>query len=425
VTILLGDDGEQRALALDAEADAAMRRSDFAIPSGVDGGPVAYFAGNSLGLQPRHAADAVRETLDAWAALGVEGHTRGTHPWIAYHDELRDAAARVVGARPGEAVIMNTLTVNLHTMLSTFWQPAGGRFRIVVEHDAFPSDRYAVDSHAQLLGLEPDDAVIKLVPSDPGVGITVADVEGCLAEHEDSILLVMLGGINFRTGALLDIQAITEVVRGHGALAGWDLAHVAGNVPLQLHDWDVDFAVWCTYKYLNAGPGSLGGCFVHERWGARTDLPRPSGWWGNDPETRFEMTEHFTARRGTDGWQVSNPPILSMAAVRGSLSLFDEVGMPAIRDRSLRLTGFLEQLLDEVAGTCPCRIVTPRDPARRGAQLSVEVADAALVTKRLASEHGVIADDRPPNIVRFAPAPLYTTFHDCWRAATALREVMS
>ncbi len=421
---LLGIDGEQHALALDGEHDAACRRDDFSMPLGADGRPTAYFAGNSLGLQPRQAAEAVREVLDAWAALGVEGHAQGSHPWIDYHDELRDAAARVVGALPGEAVIMNTLTVNLHTMLSTFWRPRDAPGRIVVEHDAFPSDRYAVDSHARLLDLDPDEAVVKLRPSDPSAGITAADVERCFDEHGDSIALVMLGGINFRTGALLDIPAITEVVHRRRALAGWDLAHVAGNVPLQLHDWNVDFAVWCTYKYLNAGPGSLGGCFVHERWGGQTDLPRPSGWWGNDPETRFEMTEEFTARSGAEGWQVSNPPILSMAAVRGSLAVFDDVGMAAVRARSMRLTGYLETLLDEVATSRACRIITPRDPARRGAQLSVEVADAALTTKRLASEHGVIADDRPPNIIRFAPAPLYTTFHDCWRAAAALAEVL-
>jgi kynureninase len=424
VTSLI-DAAEQQSLQLDTLSDPAQRRDEFAIPAGPDGGPVAYFAGNSLGLQPRRVVQAVHEVLDSWAQRGVEGHLHGPHPWMPYHQELREPAARLVGALAHEVVVMNSLTVNLHAMFSSFYRPTAERFRIVVEYDAFPSDRYAADSCAALHGLDPADAVIRLRPSAGAPGLSAEDVAECLERHRGSVAVVMLGAVNFRTGALLDIGAITDLVHAHGALAGWDLAHAAGNVPLSLHDHDVDFAVWCSYKYLNSGPGSLAGCFVHQRWGLDPAVPRPSGWWGHDPHSRFAMPDRFQAQPGADGWQVSNPPILSMAAVRASLELFDEVGMDAIRQRSVRLTGHLEALLDPVCDRHGCRIITPRHPAQRGAQLSVEVVDASAVSAQLAARFGVIADERPPNIVRFAPAPLYTSFHDCWRAARALEEVLS
>jgi kynureninase len=412
------------AAALDAQADPACKREEFALPVGPDGTVAAYFAGNSLGLRPARVISAVHEALDSWGQLGVAGHTTGAHPWMPYHTELRESVARLVGAKPGEAVIMNSLTVNLHMMMSTFYRPTAERYRIVVEYDAFPSDRYAVDSQAALHGFDPTDAIITLRPQPGSDGITPDDVAAVLADIGDTVALVLLGGINFRTGALLDVPAITRLAHTAGAVAGWDFAHAAGNVPLSLHDWDIDFAIWCTYKYLNSGPGALGGCFVHERNSSDPTLPRPSGWWGQDPATRFAMPEAFTAQPGAEGWQVSNPPIMSMAAVRASLEMFDEIGMDAIRTRSLKLTGFLESLLDQLAAA-PFRIVTPRDPARRGAQLSIEVDDAAKVTEHLAEHHGVVADDRPPNIIRLAPAPLYTSFHDCVRAVVALDRELS
>lgn len=414
---------EQGALTLDREPDPACRRVEFALPV-VGGREVAYFACNSLGLQPRRAADAVRDVLDAWGRFGVEGHEQGAHPWMPYHEELRGPVARLVGAHEREAVVMNSLTVNLHLLMSSFYRPSSERFQIVVEYDAFPSDRYAVDSQAVLHGFDPTDAVVPLRP-DPGEpGLTPEVVARYLAEHGASVAVVLLGGVNYRSGAYLDVPAITERTHAAGAIAGWDFAHATGNVPLHLHDWDVDFAVWCSYKYLNAGPGSLGGAFVHSRHADDPTVPRPSGWWGHDPATRFSMPDRFVAQPGAESWQLSNPPVLSMAAVRGSLELFDEVGMSAVRARSLRLTGYLEALLDRVCEEHGASIITPRDPARRGAQLSVEVPDAAAVSAALRDRHAVIADARPPNILRFAPAPLYTSFHDCWRAATALDDVL-
>jgi kynureninase len=343
---------------------------------------------------------------------------------MPYHESMRETSARLVGARPGETVIMNSLTVNLHLLMWTFYRPTPNRYRIVVEADAFPSDRYAVDSQAELHGYPPEDAVLGLVPRTGERHLRTEDIVDLLDREGSSIAVVLLGAVNFRTGALLDLAQITAAAHRAGALCGWDLAHAVGNVPLELHDWDVDFAVFCTYKYLNAGPGAAGGAFVHERHGNDLDLPRPAGWWGNDPATRFQMEPRFRARSGADGWQLSNPPILAMAPVRASLDLFDAIGMDALRARSLRLTAFLERVLDAAARQVQLEVVTPRDPNQRGAQLTVEVADAARTTAALHREHGVVTDDRPPRSVRLAPVPLYNTFHDAWRAGVALTAVV-
>ena len=412
---LLGPAGEALAGELDAADDAANRRHLFVVPDGV-----AYLAGNSLGLQPRAAAAAIDDVLQAWATMAVAGHLEGQYPWAPYHETMRDTVARLVGARPGEAVVMNSLTVNVHVMLGSFYRPTPERHRIVIEADVFPSDRYAVMNVARAHGFDPADAVVILRPPDGERELGADHVADFLRREGDSVALVMLSAVDFRTGALLDVPAITAATRRAGAVSMWDLAHAAGNVPLRLHDWDVDVAVWCHYKYVNGGPGAIGGCFVHERHGNDPSLVRPGGWWGHDPATRFDMPFAFEAQPGAAGWQVSNPPILSMAPVRVSLELFDEVGMGALRARSIRLTGFLQRLLDVVAEHRRLEIVTPSDPAQRGAQLSVEVDDAAAVTEALYVRHRVQADDRPPNIIRLAPAPLYNTFHDCWRAAAAL-----
>jgi kynureninase len=420
--LLLGPEGEQYAIQLDS-IDPAPRRDSFSIPL-LQNRRAAYFAGNSLGLRSNDSVDAVHEALTSWGNLGVLGHATGDYPWMPYAESLREMVARLVGAKVGEAVVMNSLTINLHTMLTTFYRPTAAKPGIIVEYDAFPSDRYAVQSHARLAGIDPAAAVIALRPSDESAGITADDVDACLRTNAGRVSVVMLGGVNFRTGVLLDIEAITKVIHAHGCIAGWDLAHAVGNVPLRLHDWDVDFAVWCSYKYLNAGPGSLGGCYVHERFGNDPSLVRPSGWWGHDANSRFAMPDEFVPQPGVEGWQVSNPPILSLASVRASLEMIDEIGMETLRERSIRLTAFLETVLDAVAETCSIRLVTPRDPARRGAQLSIEVDGAGHLTERLVREHGVVGDDRPPNIIRFAPAPLYNSFHDCWRVGVALRETL-
>lgn len=415
-------DGEAEARRLDA-ADPGHRHL-FHVPP-ADGGrhpEAAYLAGNSLGLQPRATRDELAADLDAWGRLGVEGHLEGERPWLPYHELLTAPAARLVGATPAEVVVMNSLTVNLHLLMVSFYRPAGARTRIVIEDSTFPSDSYAVRSQARFHGLDPDTAVVRLRPRAGEDTLRTEDVTAFLAAEGDTVALVLLGGVNYLTGELMDIRAITAAGRAAGAMVGWDLAHAAGNVPLALHDWDVDFAAWCSYKYLNSGPGALAGVFVHERHLGDADLPRFEGWWSTEAATRFEMTPVSRPPATVEAWQISNPPIFAMGPVRTSLGLFDAVGMPALRERSLRLTGYLAGLFDEVTANRPLTVVTPREPERRGCQLSVRIGagSAAELAKRLRHEHGVIADAREPDIIRFAPVPLYSTFHDCWRAAEAL-----
>ncbi|MEH0936024.1 kynureninase [Micromonospora psammae] len=413
---------EQEARRLD-RADPGHRHL-FHVPA-ADGGrysEAAYLAGNSLGLQPRATRDELLADLDAWRRLGVEGHLEAARPWLPYHELLTAPAARLVGGSPAETVVMNSLTVNLHLLMVSFYRPAGKRTRIVIEDTAFPSDSYAVRSQARFHGLDPDATVVRLTPRAGEDTLRTSDVCEFLAAEGDTVALVLLGGVNYLTGELMDIPAITAAGRAAGAVVGWDLAHAVGNVPLALHAWDVDFAAWCSYKYLNSGPGALAGVFVHERHLGDPDLPRFEGWWSTEAATRFEMTPVARPPATVEAWQISNPPIFAMGPVRTSLELFDSVGMAALRERSIRLTGFLEKLLDEVTGGRPLTVVTPRDPARRGCQLSVRIGagSANELAKRLRHEHGVIADAREPDVVRFAPVPLYSTYHDCWRVADAL-----
>ncbi|HEX7743686.1 MAG TPA: kynureninase [Micromonosporaceae bacterium] len=413
---------EEEARALDA-ADPG-HRDLFHIPPATGGryADVAYLAGNSLGLQPRATRPELLEELDAWAALAVEGHLEAARPWLPYHEFLTEPAARLVGARPTETVVMNSLTVNLHLLMVSFYRPSGSRTRILVEDTAFPSDSYAVRSQARFHGLDPDETVVRLRPRPGEDTLRTEDVVGYLRAEGERIALVLLGGVNYLTGELMDIRAITAAGRAAGAVVGWDLAHAAGNVPLALHDWDVDFAAWCSYKYLNSGPGALAGVFIHERHLADPDLPRFEGWWSTEPGTRFQMAPVARPPRTADAWQISNPPIFAMGPVRTSLEIFDKIGMSALRARSERLTGYLERLLDGLPPNLPVSVVTPREPHRRGCQLSLRIGtgSAAELSRRLRHEHGVIADAREPDIVRFAPVPLYSTYHDCWRAADAL-----
>ena len=417
-------DDEANARRLD-ESDPG-HRDLFHIPPAAGGryADVAYFAGNSLGLQPKATVPELLEDLGDWAELGVEGHLGAGRPWLPYHALLTEPAARLVGARPNETVIMNSLSVNLHLLMVSFYRPTADRHRIAIEDAAFPSDSYAVRSQARFHGFDPDDAIVRLRPRDGEDTLRTGDIVERIASGD--IALVLLGAVNYLTGELFDIPAITAAGQAGGAVVGWDLAHAAGNVPLQLHDWGVDFAAWCSYKYLNSGPGALAGAFVHERHVGRTDLPRFEGWWSTAESTRFEMTPTSRPPATVEAWQISNPPIFSMGPVRTSLELFDRVGMSALRERSMRLTAYLESLLDGVATAAPAgrplAIVTPRDPNRRGAQLSVRVANAKQLSDRLRQHRGVIADEREPDIVRLAPVPLYSTYHDCWRAATALGE---
>ncbi len=405
------------------ESDALARfRGEFLFPEAPGGEAALYFAGNSLGLQPKRAREYVLAELDDWARLGVEGHFAARHPWLPYHENLTAAAARLVGARPLEVVVMNTLTVNLHLMMISFYRPTAARYRILIEAGAFPSDRYAVDSQARLHGFDPSVAIVELAPRAGEETLRDDDILAAIAREGGALALVMLGNVNYLTGQAFDMAAITRAAHAVGARAGFDLAHGAGNLEVALHESGADFAVWCSYKYLNGGPGTLGGCFVHERHARDASLPRLQGWWGHDKATRFKMGPRFDAIEGAEGWQLSNPPILQLAALRASFDLFDAATMPALRAKSLALTGYLERLLDAWLKD-EIEIVTPREPARRGAQLSLRVlrgGSRALVA-RLA-ERGVICDHREPDILRVAPAPLYTRFDDVRRLCEILRE---
>ena len=416
---------EDEARALDVADELPTLRERFHVPPYSDG-EAAYFAGNSLGLQPKALRARLEQELTDWAQLGVEGHLEAARPWVSYHEQLRDPAARLVGALPSEVVVMNSLTVNLHLMMVSFYRPSADRFKILIEDSAFPSDSYAVRSQVALHGYDPDDAVVRLKPRSGETALSTDDVVRYLEQHGNEIALILLGTVNYYSGEFLDMEPITAAGHAAGALVGWDLAHAAGNVPTRLHDWDVDWAAWCSYKYLNSGPGAVAGAFVHERHLADRSLPKLAGWWSTDPATRFDMGPVVSPVDTADSWQLSNPPILAIAPVLVSLEMFDEVGMDALREKSVRLTGYLEALLDEAADGRPFDVITPRDPQRRGAQLSVRVRgmDAGKVSGALRRDHGVYADARQPDVIRLAPAPMYCTYHDCWRAARALAEVL-
>ena len=384
-------------------------RSQFHIPPG----HAIYFAGNSLGLQPRKAREYINQELDDWARLGVEGHFHGKHPWLPYHENLTEMTARLVGAKPIEVVVMNTLTVNLHLMMVSFYRPTAKRHKIIVEGGAFPSDQYAVASQVKFHGRVPSESIVELWPRKGEATLRTEDINATIAEQGESLALVMLGNVNYLTGQAFDMQALTEAAHRVGAQAGFNLAHGAGNLLLNLHEWNVDFAVWCSYKYLNAGPGSLAGCFVHERHAHEWQLPRFAGWWGHNKKTRFQMGPEFDPLPGAEGWQLSNPPIFQLAALRASLEIFDSAGMAEIRKKGGRLTGFLEFLLGHLPKDY-CTIITPRDVAQRGSQLSLRLrGNSKELLKDLATK-GVLCDFREPDIIRVAPAPLYNRFADAY-----------
>jgi kynureninase len=411
------------AKALDAADTLASYRSRFAFPARPDGSPVVYLLGNSLGLMPDSARAAVEDEMQRWGTLAIDGWFRGSPSWYEYQDAFREAAGRVVGARPHEVIMMNTLTMNLHVMMISFYRPVGTRTKILMEANAFPSDRYAVASQVRMHGLDPAATVLVARPREGETSLRTEDLEGLLAERGEEIALVMMGGVNYLSGQWLDLERITAAGQAQGCVVGFDLAHAAGNVPLALHDWDVDFAVWCTYKYLNGGPGSIGGCFIHDRHAADHDLPRLTGWWGNDPAVRFEMRESFEPHVGADGWQVSNPSMLSMAPVKASLELFDDVGMEALRAKSVDLTGYVEALL---RGSESDRfdIITPADPGARGCQLSLRIHQGAQQLFAALAERGVVVDFREPDVIRVAPAPFYNSFEDVWTLVDELKRAL-
>jgi len=397
-------------------------RDEFLIPPHQDRDSH-YFCGNSLGLQPRAVRPALSAELDYWGELGVEGHFKGRLPWMDYHEFVRDDLATVVGAQPHEVVAMNTLGVNLHLMMVSFYRPTTERYAILLEAGSFPTDRYALESQVRFHGFDPATALIELESDESNGTISMEAIERALAEHGSRIALVMLPGIQYRTGQVFDLAAITRLANRHGCMVGFDLAHAVGNLPLQLHDSGADFAIWCSYKYLNSGPGAVGGAFVHERH-ARTTLPRFAGWWGHDKTTRFQMGPQFEPTYGADGWQLSNPPILALTPLRVSLEIFRRAGMQRLRGKSLRLTGYLEWLVHSQLSDV-LEVVTPRDPERRGAQLSIRVLGGRERGRSLFEylmEHGIIGDWREPDVIRISPTPLYNRFTDCMAFAGATRD---
>ena len=407
----------------DAADPLARFQSEFHFPPGPDGRPVAYFCGNSLGLLPKTARAAVEREFKAWEELAVEGHFTGDSPWLTYHETLADATARVVGAQPAEVVVMNTLSVNLHLLLVSFYRPTPTRYKLLMEAGAFPSDQYALESQARLHNLEPDDVIVELAPRPGEHTLRTEDIAAKIAELGDSLATVLFGGLNYYTGQVFDMAAITRAGHAVGATVGFDLAHAAGNVVLQLHDWDVDFACWCNYKYLNSGPGGSAGIFVHERFAHRPDLVRLAGWWGHDQSERFQMKKGFRPMPGAAGWQLSNGQILTLAVYRASVALVDEAGgMAVLRAKSEKLTGYLEFLIKELGlPTSKLEIITPANPAERGCQLSLLVHERGRELFDHLATQGIVADWREPNVIRLAPVPLYNSFEDVSRVGAALR----
>ncbi len=413
------------ARSLDEKDPIAGFRSRFRFPKS-QAGAIAeplYFAGNSLGLQPTRAREYIEQELDDWADHGVEGHFAAKNPWLPYHELLTGMTARLVGALPSEVVVMNSLTVNLHLMLVSFYRPTPVRYKILIEGGAFPSDQYAVASQAKLHGYDPADAIVELTPRPGEDCLRDEDILATIEREGEKLALVLLGNVNYRTGQAFNVAAITSEGHRQGALVGFDLAHGAGNLELKLHEQGPDFAVWCSYKYLNAGPGAIAGCFVHERH-HRTELPRFQGWWGHDKATRFRMDSVFKPIASVEAWQLSNPPIFQLAALRASMELFDEASLPALRAKSERLTGYLEFLLNALPGR-PVSILTPTEPERRGAQLSFRVpGNPRALLERLVAL-GVTVDFREPDVIRAAPAPLYNSFLDVYRLVEILGKELS
>src|SRR6266478_4041069 len=415
---------EHFALQLDAEDPLRQFRAKFYLPLGKDDKPVIYFAGNSLGLMPKSARQIVDEELDNWAKLGVDAHHATGTPWYSYHETLLEPIARLVGAKPIEVICMNSLTVNIHLMMATFYHPTKSRFKILMEEPAFPSDTYAIKTQIVHHGLNPKEALILARPRKAELTVRTEDIVDLIQKHGDQLAVIMIGGVNFFTGQLFDIPTITSAAQKHGIIVGFDLAHAIGNVPLALHDWNVDFAVWWSYKYLNAGPGAVAGAFVHERHATNTKLPRLAGWFGNDPNTRFRLhlEPDFIPVASADGWQISNPPIFSMAPLRASLAIFDQAGgIGPLRAKSTKLTGYLEFLLTE-SGSKKFSVITPRDPNGRGCQLSILAHQHPKEWHEELVAAGVKCDFREPNVIRVAPTPLYNTFHEVWRFAKILVE---
>jgi kynureninase len=416
----------EQAAALDRADPLASYRMRFHMPQH-QGQDEIYLCGNSLGLQPRDTERYVREELEDWQRLGVKGHFDGRRPWMPYHEFATERTARLVGAKPVEVVNMNSLTVNLHLMMTSFYRPTQGRHKLLIERGAFPSDHYAVESQVRLHGFDPDQSLVELGAKSGDPHIPVEEIEALLEAEGDEIALVMLPGVQYYSGQVFDLKRIAAAGHRAGCLVGFDLAHAVGNLALQLHDSGADFAVWCNYKYMNAGPGAVAGCFVHERHAHAFDLPRLAGWWGHDKSSRFRMGPEFVPMAGAEGWQLSNPPILGLAPLLASLDIFDEAGMPALREKSLKLTGYLEFLLKEKLAE-HVDILTTADPSQRGCQLSLRLHKGRDAARRVFEQlegAGVTGDWREPDVIRVAPVPLYNSFADVFRFVEILGEFVA
>jgi len=406
--------GAEFAAEMDASDPLTHFRERFFFPKTKSGEDCIYLCGHSLGLQPKSAKSYIDQELEDWAKLGVEGHFHARNPWMPYHRLLRDQTAAIVGAQPAEVVVMNSLTVNLHLMMASFYRPAPQRFKILIERGAFPSDQYAVQSQIRFHGFDPEAGLLELTPREGESCLREEDIKQVIEREGESISLILLGGVNYATGQVFDMASITNAGHRKGCVVAFDLAHAAGNIPLQLHDWGPDFAVWCSYKYLNGGPGCVAGCFVHERYSKSWNLPRFAGWWGHDEKTRFQMGPEFHPMKGAEGWQLSNPPILGLAPLRASMEIFAEAEVGRLRAKSIALTGYMEFLLHELQSD-KFSIITPSDATRRGAQLSVRLSgEGRRICDKLAAE-GVVGDWREPDIFRVAPIPLYNSYADVYR----------
>ena len=407
------------ALELDKNDPLLSYQEKFHFPLQENGEKHIYLCGNSLGLQSKNTESFVIQELDDWKKLGVAGHFQARKPWLPYHEFLSESYSKIIGSKESEVVAMNTLSVNLHLMLVSFYRPDTLRNKIIIEGDAFPSDIYAVESHIRHHGLDPSESLIKLKPRGEEVTIRLEDVKSIIQKNADSVSLIMLGGVNYYTGQVFEMKEITEEAHKHNILVGFDLAHAVGNIPLSLHDWNVDFAVWCSYKYLNSGPGSVAGVFIHERHHSQ-DLERFAGWWGHDKESRFKMPDEFSPIKTAEGWQLSNPPILSLAAVRAALSIFDEVGMLSLVTKSKKLTSYLVFLLNQIS-TDRINIITPE---QRGCQISISVKNGNKDLFDEITKKGVIADWREPDVIRVAPVPLYNSFLDVYNFYKVLEDIL-
>ncbi len=402
-------------------------RERFYLPA-ADGQTSAYFCGNSLGLQPRSVRDAIDLELSEWASRGVDGHFEASNPWVSYHEILTPPMARLVGAKDSEVVCMNSLTTNLHLLFVSFYRPTPAKFKIISEGKMFPSDRYLLETQVRFHGFEPDDAILEIHPREGESIIREEDILGAIDTHADELALVFLGGVNYFTGQLFDMARISAATHAVGAIAGFDLAHAAGNVPLKLHEWGVDFAAWCTYKYLNASPGNVAAIFVHERHGKNFELPRFGGWWGHDKDRRFLMESGFSPMAGAEGWQLSNVPIIAMSVLMAAIDIFDEVGMDALRRKSKSLTAYLEFVIDALAAEFPdegIRVITPRDPDKRGCQISLLIEGRERDVFERLTAAGIVSDFREPCMIRVAPVPLYNSFEDVYLFGEALKHILA